>query len=124
MFDLHSPVLPFVKDGARQGRFYFRYLSPAYSGGGWGIYPEGRRNWGQFEKYQAADESFRLGIAVRIGHSNYGDPDALSLLLDPNNTTQVDDAPLRENQQISIGGVVIKCTREHNPSWGTRMRVQ
>jgi hypothetical protein len=122
MFDLHSPILPFVKDGSRQGRFYFRNLTAPHLG--WDVYPEARRNWGQFERYQAADEAFRLGIAVRIGHSNYGDPEALSVVLDPNNTTQFEDAPLRENQQVSIGGVVIKCTREHNPSWGTRMRVQ
>ena len=122
MFDLHSPVLPFVKDGMRQGRYYFRNLAGAYPG--YGIYPEARRNWGQFERYQAADESFRLGIAARIGHNNYGDPEALSLLLDPNNTSQLEDAPLRENQQVFIGGVIIKCIREHNPSHGTRMRVQ
>jgi hypothetical protein len=122
MFDLHSPVLPFFKDGTRQGRFYFRNLAGAYPG--YDIYPEARRNWGQFERYQAADDSFRLGIAVRIGHSNYGDPEAISILLDPNNTTQFEDAPLRENLQVLIGGVLIKCTREHNPSWGTRMRVQ
>jgi hypothetical protein len=61
---------------------------------------------------------------VRIGHVNLGAPEIVSVLLDPNNTTQLDDAPLRENQQISIGGVIIKCTRESNPSWGTRMRVQ
>ena len=100
LFDLHSPVLPFVKDGARQGRFYFRNLTGTHLG--WDIYPEGRRNWGQFERYQGTDESFRSGIAVRIGHSNYGDPEALSVLLDPNNTIGFEDAPLRENQQISI----------------------
>ena len=122
MFDLHSPVLPFVKDGPRRGRFYFRNLTGAYPG--WDIYPEARRNRGQFESYQAADESFRLGIAIRIGHSNYGDPEALSVLIDPNDTTQFEDAPLRENQQVLIGGVRIKCTREHNPRWGTQMRVQ
>lgn len=122
MFDLHSPVVPFIKDGTRQGRFYFRNLTGAYAG--YDIYPETRRNWGQFEGYQGADESFRLGIALRYGHSNYGDPDAISVLIDTNNTTGFEDAPLRENQQISIGGVLIKCIREHNPSWGTRMRVQ
>ena len=122
IFDLHSPVLPFVKDGIRQGRFYFRNLTGTYIG--WDIYPEARRNWGQFERYQAADEAFRSGIAVRIGHSNYGDPEALSVLLDPNNTVGFEDSPLRENQQISIGGVLIKCIREHNPGRGTRMRVQ
>lgn len=122
LFDLHSPIVPFVKDGVKQGRFYFRNLKGAYPG--WDIYPEGRRNWGQFEKYQGADEPFRAGIAVRIGHSNYGDPEALSVLLDPNGTTQFEDAPLRENQQVSIGGVTIKCTREHSPKWGTSMRVQ
>lgn len=122
VFDLHSPIVPFVKDGMKQGRFYFRNLTGAWLG--WDIYPEARRNWGQFERYQAADESFRSGIAVRIGSGNYGDPDALSILLDPNNTIQVEDAPLRENQQVSIGGVLIKCIREHNPTRGTRMRVQ
>jgi hypothetical protein len=122
MFDLHSPILPFIKDGGSRGRFYFRNLTGVYPG--WDIYPEARRNWGQFERYQGMDESFRLGIAVRIGHSNYGDPEALSVLIDSNNTTQIEDAPLRENQQVLIGGVVIKCTREHNPRLGTRMRVQ
>ncbi len=105
----------------KQGRFYFRNLTGAWRG--WDIYPEARRNWGQFERYQTADEPFRSGIAVRIGSGNYGDPDALSILLDPNDTIQVEDAPLRENQQVSIGGVLIKCAREHNPSRGTGMRV-
>ena len=122
MFDLHSPVLPFVKDGARQGRFFYRNLNGSWLG--WDIYAEARRNWGQFDRYQAADESFRSGIAVRIGHSNYGDPEAFSILIDPNDTVQLEDAPLRENQQLSIGGVGIKCVREQTPKWGTRMRVQ
>lgn len=122
LFDLHSPVLPFIKESAKQGRFFFRNLTGTYSG--WDIYPEARRNWGQFETYQPPDESYRLGVAARIGHSNYGDPDALSILLDPNNTAHLDDAPLRQNQQVSIGGVTIQCTREHNPSWGTRIKVQ
>lgn len=122
MFDLHSPVLSFIKDGARGGRFYFRNLTGVYAQ--YGIYPEARRNWGQFERYQAADESFRSGIAVRFGHGNYGDAEALSLLIDPNDTTQNEDAPLREKRQVSIGGVVIKCEREHNPRMGTRMSVR
>ncbi|HEX8734371.1 MAG TPA: hypothetical protein VF721_03550 [Pyrinomonadaceae bacterium] len=123
LFDLQSPVLPFVKDNAKRGRFYFRNLTtgPFVEHD---IYPEARRNWGQFERYQGIDESFRLGIAVRIGHVNLGAPEIVSVLLDPNNTTQLDDAPLRENQQVSIGGISIKCIREHNPTWGTRMRVQ
>jgi hypothetical protein len=123
LFDLQSPILPFVKDSARRGRFYFRNLMSGVHAE-YDIYPEARRNWGQFERYQGADESFRLGIAVRIGHRNYAAPEAISALIDPNTTTQIEDAPLRENQQVSIGGVVIKCTREHNPNWGTRMRVQ
>ncbi len=122
MFDLHSPSLPFFKDGARRGRFFFRPLNGVHAG--WEIYPEARRNWGRFDNYQAADEEFRLGIAVRMGHSNYGDADALTLLIDPNNTAGHEDAPLLENQQVSIGGAIIKCIREHNPSRGTRMRVQ
>ncbi|MCY7346638.1 MAG: hypothetical protein LH614_10515 [Pyrinomonadaceae bacterium] len=122
LFDLHSPVLPFVKDGVRQGRFYFRNLIGAYLG--YGIYPEARRNSGQFERYQGINESFRTGIAARIGHNNYGDPEALSILLDPNNTAGFEDAPLQENQQVSIGGMLIKCIRKHNPGWGTRMRVR
>lgn len=122
MFDLHSPVLPFIKDGAKQGRFYFRNLGGAYAE--YSVYPEARRTWGQFERYQTADESFRLGIAVRYGHNNYVDAEALSILIDPNATVGNEDAPLRENQQVSIGGVLIKCTREHNPSRGTRMRVR
>ena len=88
------------------------------------VYPEARRNWGQFESYQGADVSFRLGIAVRIGHRNYVAPEAISALIDPNDTPGLEDAPLRENQQVSIGGVVIKCARENNPHWGTRMTVQ
>jgi hypothetical protein len=122
MFDLRSPALPFVKDGETRGRFYFRNLGGAYSG--WDIYPEARQNWGQFEKYKGLDEPFRLGIALRIGHSNYGDPEALSIIIDPNGTSHLEDAPLRENQQVSIGETIIKCTREHNPNWGTRMRIQ
>jgi hypothetical protein len=122
MFDLHSPILLFVKDSVKRGRFYFRNLTGTYAG--YDIYPEARRNWGQFEKYQEADESFRRGIAVRIGHSNYTDPEALSILIDPNNTSQSEDAPLLENQKVSIGGVQIECTRKHNPNWGTRMKVQ
>lgn len=122
LFDLHAPILPFIKDGAKQGRFYFRSLNGVHAG--WDVYPETRRNWGQFEQYPAADEAFRAGIAVRIGHSNFGDPEALSVLLDPNATVQFEDAPLRANQQVRIGGVTIKCLREHNPRWGTRMSVQ
>ncbi|HEX8370983.1 MAG TPA: hypothetical protein VF604_20730 [Pyrinomonadaceae bacterium] len=123
LFDLQSPVLPFAKEAVRRGRFYFRSLmsGPFVEHD---IYPEARRNWGRFERYQATDESFRLGIAVRIGHINYGAPEIVSVLIDPNDTTVLEDAPLRENQQVSIGGVVIKCLREHNPGWGTRMRVQ
>jgi hypothetical protein len=122
MFDLYSPSLPFVKNSIRQGRFYFRNLTGVFSG--WDIYPEARRNWGRFESYQETDESFRLGVAVRIGHSNYGDPDAVSILIDPNDTSQLEDAPLRENQQVSIGGVLIKCLREYSPNWGTRITVR
>jgi len=122
MFDLHSPIIPFVKNGAKQGRFYFRNLAAPHLE--WDIYPEARRNWGQFERYQQTDEAFRLGIAVRIGHSHYGDPSVVSILLDPNNTPQHDDAPLRQNQQISIGGAVIKTLRESNPNWGTRMSIR
>lgn len=121
-FNLHSPILSFVKDGAKQGRFYYRPLSGVHAG--YDIYPEARRNYGQFERYQEADEKFRKGIAVRIGHSNYGAPEAASALLDPNDTNGLEDAPLMENQQISIGGVTVKCTREHNPARGTGMRVQ
>lgn len=123
LFDLQSPVLPFVKDSARRGRFYFRNLisGPFIEHN---VYPEARRNWGQFERYLGMDESYRLGVTVRIGHLNLGAPEIVSVLIDPNNTTHFDDAPLRENQQVSIGGVVIKCTREHNPNWGTRMQVQ
>lgn len=123
LFDLQSPVLPFVKDSPKRGRFFFRNLTtgPFVEHD---IYPEARRNWGQFERYQGIDEAFRLGITLRIGHINYGAPEIVSVLLDTNNTTQLEDAPLRENQQISIGGLIIKCTREYNPNWGTRMRVQ
>lgn len=123
LFDLQSPVLPFVKESPRRGRFYFRNLMTGPFSE-YDIYPEARRNWGQFERYQGMDESFRSGIAVRIGHRNFGAPEAAPALLDPNNTSGLEDAPLRENQQVSIGGVVIKCVREHSPNWGTRMRVQ
>ncbi len=122
MFDLHSPILPFIKSGLKQGRFFFRNMKGVHEG--WDIYPEARRNWGQFEKYQATDEAFRSGITVRYGHSNYGHPDVFSILIDPNDTPEVKDAPLRKDQQFSMGGVLIKCMREHNPHWGTRMRVQ
>lgn len=91
---------------------------------GWDLYPESRRNWGLFEQYEGADEAFRLGVALRFGHSNYGDPDALSIIIDPNDTPELDDAPLRKDQKISFGKVLIECIREHNPSWGTRIRVQ
>lgn len=124
IFDLHSPILPFGKDTVRRGRFYFRQLATGVHFE-YDLYPEARRNWGQFERYPAAsDEEFLRGIAVRIGHRNLAAPEAVSALLDPNNTTQIEDAPLRENEQVSIGGVVIKCTRESNPTLGTRMRVQ
>ena len=122
LYDLQSPTLAFGKDGTRRGRYYFRSLSGAWSG--WNIYPEARRNWGQFDRYQAADESFHLGIAIRFGHSNYGNPDATTLIMDPNDTPGLEDAPLRKDQQFSIGGTLIKCIREHNPNWGTRMRVE
>jgi hypothetical protein len=122
MFDLHSAIVPSVKESLKRGTFFFRKMSGVHAG--WEIYPEARRNWGLFEKYQAADEAFRLGIAVRYGHSNFGDPDAFSFIADPNNTNSLDDAPLRENQQISIGGVLIKCLREHNPGRGARMMVR
>lgn len=123
MFDLHSTVLPFIKESPRRGRFYFRNLQsgPFVE---YDIYAEARRNWGEFERYQGTDEAFRSGIATRIGHRNFAAPEAAPALLDPNTTTGVEDAPLRESQQVSIGGVVIKCTREHNPIWGTRMKVQ
>ena len=123
MFDLQSPVLSFVKESPKRGRFYFRnLLSGPYSE--YDVYPEARRNWGQFERYQGVNEAFRSGISVRIAHRNFGAPEGASALLDPNNTTGVEDAPLMENQQVSLGGVNIKCVREHNPNWGTRMRVQ
>lgn len=120
--DLQSPALLFLKDGAKKRRFYFKNLSgtnAAYS-----VYPEARRSWGQFERYAEADESFHSGISVRIGHGDYGHPEALTFLLDPNNTADVGDAPLSENEQVSIGGILIKCERNHNPMWGTRMKVQ
>ena len=122
IFDLHSPVVPALKTNVKQGKFYFQNLTGTRAG--YDIYPEARRTWGQFERYQQTDESFRTGIAVRIGHVEYGHPEAVSILLDPNTTGGLEDAPLRANQQISIGGVTIRCTREHNPSWGTRMSVQ
>ncbi len=121
-YDLHSPILSLVRDGVRRGRFYFRSLSGIYTGTD--IYPESRRNFGQFDKFQGLDESFLLGIAVRYGRSDYGDPEAYSIILDPNATEGLEDAPLRKDQQLFIGGVSIKCIREHNPSRGTQMRIQ
>ena len=79
IFNLHSPVLPFFKDGIKNRRYYFRFLSGAYPGG-WAIFPEARRNWGVFERYQPIDEAFRSGVAVRSGQGNFGDPDSISLL--------------------------------------------
>jgi hypothetical protein len=122
MFDLYSPSFPFIKEGKRQGSYFFRSLSGANSG--WQIYPEARRNWGLFDSYQLADEPFRLGITLRIGHSNYGDPSVVSILVDANNTPDIEDAPLRQNGQFTISGFTIKCTREHNPMWGTRMKIE
>lgn len=122
IFDLHSPVVPFIKDGARRGRFFYRSLAGVHAG--WDVYPEARRNWGIFERYSGSDKAFQTGIAVRIGRRDYGDPEAKTFLIDPNQTIDEADAPLGENQRISIGGVVIKCLREHNPSAGTRMKIE
>jgi hypothetical protein len=122
MFDLRSPSIPFIKDGARQGRFFIRQLTGGFNA--YDIYPEGRQNWGLFDKFNAADEAFRAGVTVRMAHRNYADPSAVTVIIDPNNTPEADDAPLRANQQISIGGVTIKCVREHHPKWGTRMSIQ
>jgi hypothetical protein len=122
MFDLHSPVLPFIKASPKRGGFFFRSLSGVHAG--WEIYPEARRNYGIFERYEQADEAFRLGIALRVGRSDYGDPEAKTFLIDTNPTIEDADAPLRENRQIAIGGVTIKCLREHNPSAGTRMKIE
>jgi len=122
-FNLHSPVLPFFKDGIKNRRYYFRFLSGAYPGG-WAIFPEARRTWGAFERYQPIDDAFRLGVAVRMGHGNFGDPEAMSILLDPNNTVALDDAPVREGQQLSIGGVLVQTVKDHNPERGTRVRVR
>lgn len=119
LYELRSPGLPFGKDGARAGRFFFRQLGGSYNE--YDIYPEGRQRWGEFDRYQAADEAYLAGISLRIGHRNFGDPDAYTLLIDPNSTPHEDDAPLRENQQFSIGGVTVRCEREHNPRRGTRM---
>src|SRR5687767_10186049 len=93
--------------------FMFRYLSGAYPGG-WAIFPEARRNWGVFERYQGVDDEFRLGITVRMGHADWGHPQAMSILLDPNSTTTLSDAPLLENEQLSIGGVIVRSVRGHN----------
>jgi hypothetical protein len=122
MFDLFSPIVPFVKNSFKRGSFFYRNLNGAYPG--WDIYPEARQNQGHFERYQALDEQFRTGVTIRYGHSNYGDPDVFTIIIDPNDTPELEDAPLQENQQISIGGVTIKCIREHNPMWGTRIMVQ
>lgn len=120
-FDLYSPMT-FVKETSRSGRFYYRSMSGAYAG--WDLYPEARRNSGLFENYQPADQEFRLGITLRYGHSNYTDPATFSLILDPNNSPELDDAPLRENEQLTIGGVTVKCLREAGPRTGTRMLIQ
>jgi hypothetical protein len=122
LFDLRSPVLPYVKDGQRQGRFYFRNLAGSYAE--WEIFPEARQNYGQFERYNAVDVEYLRGVTLRYGHANYPDPEALAILLDPNSTATVDDAPLRQGEQISMGGTLIKCIRESSPQSGTRMTVQ
>lgn len=122
MFDLHSPILTNIKDGSRRGRFLYKKLVFGDLAG-WDVYPESRQDYGRFEQYQGADAAFRLGITVRMGSSDYTHPDASSIMIDPNGTPQLDDAPLRANQQVTLGGVTISCLREHNPSWGTRMRV-
>lgn len=123
MFDLHSPVLTNIKDGARRGRFFFRNLVFGDLTG-WDVYPEARQNHGRFEQYQGPDAAFRLGVTIRMGHSDYTHPDAASIIIDPNDTLQLDDAPLRANQQVSLGRVTIRCLREHNPAWGTRVSAE
>ena len=60
LFDLQSPVLPFVKDGVKRGRFYFRNLMSG-THFEYDIYPEARRNWGQFERYPANGRSIPAG---------------------------------------------------------------
>ena len=122
IFDLHSPVLPFIKENVRRGRFFYRSLSGVHAG--WDIYPETRRNWGIFERYAEPDQAFQAGVALRVGRSDYGDPEAKTFLIDPNPALDEADAPLRENQQLSIGGVTVKCLREHNPAAGTRIKIE
>jgi hypothetical protein len=121
-YDLRSSALLNVKDGRRQGRYYFGNMSGAYAG--WQIYPEARQDHGIFEQYTGADRLYADGITVRYGHSNYTDPDAFSFLIDPNETTTLDDAPLLVGQEISVGGVRIGCVREHTAALGTRMFVE
>lgn len=124
MFDLQSSAYRYSKDGRKSGRFFYKNLGSNGSWGGWDIYPEGRRNFGLFENFQTSDEAFLKGVTLRIGYGNYGDAEAFSILLDSTNSAQIEDAPLRENQQLTIGGAIIKCLREQNPAWGTRMKIQ
>lgn len=121
-FDLRSPSVIHTKDGFRGGRFYHRPLGGVYSG--YDVYPEGRRNWGRFEQYTAADDAYRFGVTVRTGLANLVEPEARSALIDPNATPGNDDSPLRLGQSLTLGGVTITCLREGNPGWGTRMFIQ
>jgi hypothetical protein len=117
--DLRSSIFPFGKSSIQRAQFYYRHLAAPHAG--WDVYPEARQDSGVFERYSPTDEAFRRGIAVRIGHSNYGDPDALSILLDTTLTPGLDDAPLTKDEQLVIGGTVIKCLTENMAVRGVRV---
>lgn len=123
-FDLKSSAYAYSKDSRKKGRFLYRNLGSNGVWIGWDIYPEGRRNIGLFENYRTIDAAFLLGASLRMGYSDYAHPEAFSMLIDTNNSAQIEDAPLRLNQQLSIGGAVIQCTREQHPGWGTRIKIQ
>lgn len=124
MFDLKSSAYAYSKDSRKKGRFLYRNLGSNGVWGGWDIYPEGRRKIGLFEIYRPIDEAFLSGVSLRMGYSDYSHPEAFAMLIDTNNSAQIEDAPLRLNQQISIGGAIIQCTREQHPGWGTRIKIQ
>ena len=119
--DLRPAIFPLGKSSVKRDQFYFRSLAAPHAG--WDVYPEARQDLGVFERYPPADYDFRRGITVRIGHSNYGDPDALSILLDTTLSPGLDDAPLTADEQLAIGGTVIKCVTDYTAVRGVRIAV-
>ena len=121
MFDLRPTSDIFAKESLRSGRFYLANMGGAWAG--WDLYAETRRQFGTFENYAATDEGYRRGAALRIAYTDYADPNAVLILLDPNATEPLGDAPLRAGQQLSIGGMSVQVTRE-TAAVGARLRVE